>query len=571
MPRPFRNEIRVGKHRQTQKNGDVYIYERRTKYNPSTQKTQTIGKKLIGKIPKGETAMVPTRPKKPAGSRTRAAGAVPGVRATRQRTGLTDILELLGRESGIDGDIRACFPAGDAEKLVSVARYWVATGGHTLPRMAAWQVMHPVPYPGVVSVDVASDLFGGVGVNEEAIQGVFRRRAGRLGKGAALAFDSTTVSSWSEQIGEVRPGFNKDGDGLDVTKILTLYAEEEEDPIAFAGQPGNIPDVTAIENTLEQLGALGLDDPTVVTDNGFYSQKNLARFHRCGRKFLTLVDTRVAWVREAVEGVRERLDDGDAICPFDPETCGTTLVRAEHVYEPENKKAGVPALTGTLHLHVFRSLQLRAKQEVAFNQRLSEVKGLLEEGGELGESAERWSQKYLETKEEDGRRSVAFRNEAIREAKRGFGVFALATNRQMPTFRALELYRLRNRLEDHWGQDKRYCDGRRTRCHGGDVLHGRQFAQFTALCYRAAFARKLKAIKAALAAPPPGKTAAQLKLEKKLLGWLEAHSVQDIFDWFDCIQTTTVETPAGHYRWSTESVSRDRLFLTLLGLTQPVS
>lgn len=76
---------------------------------------------------------------------------------------------------------------------------------------------------------------------------------------------------------------------------------------------------------------------------------------------------------------------------------------------------------------------------------------------------------------------------------------------------------------------------------------------------------------AALAAPPPGKTAAQLKLEKKLLGWLEAHSVQDIFDWFDCIQTTTVETPAGHYRWSTESVSRDRLFLTLLGLTQPVS
>lgn len=456
MPRPFRNEIRVGKHRQTQKNGDVYIYERRTKYNPSTQKTQTIGKKLIGKIPKGETAMVPTRPKKPAGSRTRAAGAVPGVRATRQRTGLTDILELLGRESGIDGDIRACFPAGDAEKLVSVARYWVATGGHTLPRMAAWQVMHPVPYPGVVSVDVASDLFGGVGVNEEAIQGVFRRRAGRLGKGAALAFDSTTVSSWSEQIGEVRPGFNKDGDGLDVTKILTLYAEEEEDPIAFAGQPGNIPDVTAIENTLEQLGALGLDDPTVVTDNGFYSQKNLARFQRRGRKFLTLVDTRVAWVREAVEGVRERLDDGDAICPFDPETCGTTLVRANHVYEPENKKAGVPALTGTLHLHVFRSLQLRAKQEVAFNQRLSEVKGLLEEGGELGESAERWSQKYLETKEEDGRRAVAFRNEAIREAKRGFGVFALATNRQMPTFRALELYRLRNGLEDHWGQGKRW-------------------------------------------------------------------------------------------------------------------
>ena len=570
MPRPFRNAIQVGPHRQKQKNGDVYVYERKTRYNPETKKTATIGKKLLGKIIKGTTELVPTRPKKPAGSRKAAPKEASEAKATRKRTGLTDILELLGKESGIDDDIRACFPEGDAEKLLSVARFWVATGGHTLPRMAAWQVMHEVPYPGVVSDDVAGDLFGAVGVNENAVQGVFRRRAGRLEKGTALAFDSTTVGSWSEGIHEVRPGFNKDGDGLEVTKILTLYAEEDETPVAFAGQPGNVPDVVSVVNTLEQLSALDLDDPTVVTDNGFYSQANLAEFQRRGKKFLTLVDTRVSWVREALEAVRERLGDGDAICPFDPDTCGSSIVREQHVFAKENKQSGEPALGGTLYVHVFRSLPLQTKRESDFNRRLFEIKGLLEEGAELSESARRWGQTYLEVEEGNGRRRVTFRNGAIREAKRDLGVFALATNREMDAFRALELYRLRNELEDHWGQGKRHCDGRRTRCHSGDVLRGRQFAQFAALCYRAKFCKKLKEIKAALAKAAPAKTLAQLKLEKKLLSWLGGHSVQDIFDWFDCIQTTTADTPAGRFRWSTGSVARDRLFLDLLGLPQKV-
>ena len=568
MPRPFRNAIQVGQHRQKQKNGDIYVYERKTRYNPATKKTATVGKKLLGKIKKGTTELVPTRPKKPAGSKKAAKKAEGEVQAARQRTGLTDMLEMLGRESGIDGDIRACFSEGDAEKLISVARYWVATGGHTLPRMAAWQVMHPVPYPGVVSDDVAGDLFLDVGVDENAVFGVFRRRAGRMAKGAALAFDSTTVSSWSEGIHEVRPGFNKDGDGLDVCKILTLYAEEEEDPVAYAEQPGNVPDVIAVANTLEQLDALAFDDPTVVTDNGFYSQTNLAEFQRRGKKFLTLVDTRVSWVREAVEAVRKRLDDGDAICPFDTGTCGVSLVREGHAFARENKGKGTPALLGTLYVHVFRSLQLRTKRESDFNKRLFEIKRLLEAGEELNESAERWGEKFLEVREENGRKTVAFRNDAIREAKRDLGVFALASNRPMDTFRALRLYRLRNGLEDHWGQDNRFCDGRRTRCHSGDVLRGRRFAQFAALCYRAKFCKKLKEIKAVLAKPDPAKTQARLKQEKKLLSWLEDRSVQDIFDWFDCVQTTTVDTPAGRFRWSTESVARDRLFLSLLGLTQ---
>jgi hypothetical protein len=63
-----------------------------------------------------------------------------------------------------------------------------------------------------------------------------------------------------------------------------------------------------------------------------------------------------------------------------------------------------------------------------------------------------------------------------------------------------------------------------------------------------------------------GKTKALLKLEKKLENWIAQRSLAQILDWFDCIETTKIQTVMGSYRWSTESVARDRLFLNYLGM-----
>ncbi|MDL2058378.1 hypothetical protein MUN46_000160 [Mesosutterella sp. AGMB02718] len=59
----------------------------------------------------------------------------------------------------------------------------------------------------------------------------------------------------------------------------------------------------------------------------------------------------------------------------------------------------------------------------------------------------------------------------------------------------------------------------------------------------------------------------ELTLERGLKRWLEAHSLVQILEWFDCVETTTVLTPKGAQRWSTESIRRDELFLEMLGIT----
>ncbi len=56
------------------------------------------------------------------------------------------------------------------------------------------------------------------------------------------------------------------------------------------------------------------------------------------------------------------------------------------------------------------------------------------------------------------------------------------------------------------------------------------------------------------------------KKEKTLLNWLNKMSVAKLFDWFDAIQETTVSSKVGKARWKTETIERDRLFLSKLGV-----
>ncbi|MDD3153498.1 MAG: hypothetical protein PHS41_01415 [Victivallaceae bacterium] len=78
-----------------------------------------------------------------------------------------------------------------------------------------------------------------------------------------IALDSTTVSTYSENQREARQGFNKDRDGLPAIKLLTLYSVKDREPIAFAKQPGNIPDVISVKNAIAQMKCLGIDNPLI--------------------------------------------------------------------------------------------------------------------------------------------------------------------------------------------------------------------------------------------------------------------------------------------------------------------
>mgnify|MGYP001163330100 FL=1 len=568
MAKPITGKTHIGERREKRPNGDIYVYERITGYNEKRRKTYTVSQKLKGKIKAGTQEMTPTRPKKRKGEGCR-------VIAIRRHTGLTDILEWVGRASGIDHDLRSSFSEGDAAKIISIARYWIGTGGNTLPRLESWQVMHDLPYREAITEDVYGKLFKSVGCNEGGIQNYFSCRAARLDKSPVLAFDSTTISTYSENQSEARRGFNKDGDGLNTIKLLTLYSVKSREPLAFAKQPGNIPDVISIENALSQLKCLDLEKPLIVTDNGYYSQKNMMEFALHNVKFLTLADPDVTWVRETVDELRETLASMASTCPFDPTICGASTSRM-HTFSKVRQRSRNGKAAGEketfqrrLYVHIYYSLEHEAKKELAFRRDLLELKAQIEDGiTDFTPAAQRKIEKYLTCCRQGrgGQLKVGFNDPAIAEAKKYFGYFALVSNQTINTFSALENYRLREKIEELFAVQKGGLDGARPRTWYPDNLRGRQLVQFISLGYHCFLMKKIKEVRGALGKEEISKPEMLVKLESKLDKWLEQRSLVQILDWFDCIETTTVQTAMSDYRWSTESVARDRLFLERLGL-----
>ena len=568
MSKPITGKIHVGERHEKRSNGDIYIYERVTAYDEKARKTRNVSQRIKGKILAGTNVIIPTRPKKSNGKNI-------VLNAERKHTGLTDLLQWVGQESLIDQDVRSSFSEGDADKILSIARYWIATGGNTLPRLESWQVMHQLPYCEAMSEDVYGKLFKDIGQNEDGVQKYFSARASHLSRSPVLAFDSTTISTYSENQLEARQGFNKDGDGLNTIKLLTLYSVKDREPLAFAKQPGNVPDVISIENTLTQLKCLDLNRPLIVTDNGYYSQKNMMEFATSNTKFLTLVDANITWVRESINSLRDTLASMSSTCPFDPSICGATISRMHEFTRirqrsrNDNVAGEEESFTRRLYIHIFYSPDNEAKKELAFRKDLIELKTQVEEGHtEFTKSAQRKIQNFLicSSRGRGAQMRVDYNDKAIAEKKMFFGFFALVSNQVMDTFTALENYRLREKVEEIFAVQKGKLDGARPRTWYPDNLRGRQFAQFISLGYHCFLSKKIREVLSKLSESVAGKNKAQVKLESQLKNWIEQRSLIQILEWFDCIETTNVRTAMGIHRWSTESVARDQLFLRYFGV-----
>ena len=123
MPAKPSGEIKTREVCVLQKNGDIYVYQRSTKYNPEKKYYVTIESKLLGKIRKGETELVPTRPKSPSGSKKAEKEQAVScytekLTAKRLCVGMMEILEHVGQESSIDAASYGSTDLGTAQKTI---------------------------------------------------------------------------------------------------------------------------------------------------------------------------------------------------------------------------------------------------------------------------------------------------------------------------------------------------------------------------------------------------------------------------------------------------------------------
>jgi len=145
-----------------------------------------------------------------------------------------------------------------------------------------------------------------------------------------------------------------------------------------------------------------------------------------------------------------------------------------------------------MYLHLYSSPDRALEYEKAFNGRLVNLQRELE-SGERHPDHEKQYAKYFEVKNTPVRGTkVTAREDAIAEAKRKYGYFALMSNEIKDPVEALSIYRNKDLVEKAFENLKERLNLRRMAVSSEQSLDGKLFVQFIALIYLSYITRKMQ-------------------------------------------------------------------------------
>ena len=223
--------------------GITYAYE--TQYYWDKEKQQSRAKRVcVGKVDPATKEIIPTRGRsrkkeEPTDYPVSKRGPKPICETKHLYYGATYMFDKLADELGLTADLKVCFP-DSYKKLLSIAYYLILEDNNPLYRFEKWNFTHKHPYGADISSPRSSEFFSSI--TDEQINKFFRLQGKRRVDDEYWAYDSTSISSYSETLAQVQYGKNKEDDKLPQLNLLLVFGEESGLPFYYRKLAGNIPD-----------------------------------------------------------------------------------------------------------------------------------------------------------------------------------------------------------------------------------------------------------------------------------------------------------------------------------------
>lgn len=473
------------------KTGITYAYENVPYWDKEKQQSRA-KRTLLGRVDPKTGEIVPTRSYK---RKTEAAqeerskrGPVPITKVQRSFYGASYLLNQIGEKTGIKQDLKECFPES-YRQILSIAYYLILEENNALSRFSHWQQLHIHPYGKDIPSQRSSELFQSI--DEESRMAFFKRQGRRRIEKEYWAFDITSISSYSQTLCQVKKGRNKEYDRLSQINLALLFGEESGLPFYYRKLAGNITDVVTVKQLMAEFDVMGYKKVNVILDRGFYSSGNINQLYKNHQKFIIGVKLGLNYVKEILEKERESL----SLWPNLQTQFGTYgLCRPiEWKYEQERPYKG-DVLTGTrrAYLHLFYNPEKAARDQVEMNDYLTSLHKDLTEGTRKEHRSKDYEKYFLIHSTPKRGLKITPKEEAMREATRNYGYFALLSNEVKDPFEALSLYRSKDIVEKGFGNLKDRLNFRRMEVSSELSLNGKFFVEFIALIYLSYVKKKMQ-------------------------------------------------------------------------------
>jgi len=461
------------------RSGITYAYESISYWDKDKQQSRA-KRHMIGRVDKENGEIIPTRKKK---SNTDTVnikqGSLPITDVKRRFYGATYLFDSIGESLGITEDLKQCFP-DTYKQILSVVYYLILEDNNPLSRFSKWSVLHRHPWDKDISSQRSSELFASI--TEVSKDKFFRLQGKRRIEKEFWAYDTTSVSSFSETLRQVQYGNNKDNDPLPQLNIALLFGEKSNLPFYYRKLAGNIPDSKTVRNLIADLDVLGYNKIKLVMDRGFYSEANINGLYQSHLKFLIAVRMSLAFVKKGLDTIYDDFRTFENYC--EKYEIYTTTLPVDWQYTQERPYKGDSIKENRrMYLHLYFNIDKAAEDEKVFDKNLCALRNELESEKRVSEHENQYT-KYFDIKTTPKRGTqVAVKQNVVREAKRYYGYFALISNETMDSVIALEIYRNKDVVEKAFGNLKERLNMKRMLVSSEQSLDGKLFVEFVALIY----------------------------------------------------------------------------------------
>ncbi len=423
-------------------------------------------------LPEDEKAQLGLTPPVPAASPGTHAALPKLPAAVRLFYGATYLFDELSAHLGVTADLQVCFP-GIWEQMLSVAWFLILEERTPLSRFPRWGKTHRHPYGKDITSPRSSELFGMI--SEDAMQQFFSLQIKRRLEREYLAYDSTSICTFSKALKLARRGKNKEHDLLDQIHLALVFGQESRLPVCFRILPGNISDVSTVRNLVRSLVSLGIEKVHLVMDRSYYSEQNINVLLQQRYKFLIGGKTSLNYVKDAVNEVRHCIGDFSHYHPQLDVYAATKLLKwqiSQVNGEPEFRR---------VYLHLYYSEQRSTEDRRALHQKVYKLKTELETGCRDASHANLYAHYFIIKAYPKRAIAVTLRKGVLEKEAQYFGYFALMTNDVKNAAEALRIYRAKDVAEKAFGNLKERLGLRRPGVSSDANLPGKIFVQYIAL------------------------------------------------------------------------------------------
>ena len=401
--------------------------------------------------------------------------------------GVYDVFDKVCTKLGVTKLLKRYFPE-QFEEILAVAQYMLSEG-NVMYYIDDYTEGHCTRFKGIISDERCSKLFSSV--RPEDVMLFFREWIKQKKSNEYVAYDVTSISSYSKNISELEWGYNRDKEKLPQLNLGMYFGEESNLPLYYRTYPGSISDKAHLRYMLADNEFINAKRTQFVMDRGFYSEGNINSLYREHVKFLVGVKLSLKFIRKNLDEVYDNIrmfnnyDDGIA-------TYGYTVSTDWDYTQQRPYKGDVIRDKRRIYIHFYYSIEKGADDEQAFDKRIASLyKELLEDN--TVESHKKAYEQFFEVKITPKRgRQIAYKEDAIKEARKYFGYFALITNETMDAFTALHLYRMKDVVEKAFGNIKERLNMRRLLVSSEKGLDGKIFTEFVALILISHLDHKMK-------------------------------------------------------------------------------